>query len=482
MKKEILSEIFKQWSGKLPDEISTLPQSGSNRQYFRLSNETQTAIGVYNEDKTENRAFIEFSKHFFKKGLKVPQIYSVHDSNEMYLQEDLGNSNLYSLLDHFRPSSDSPFPDELKQLYKTTILQLISLQVKGSEGLNYELCYPVSKFDKQSILWDLNYFKYYFLKLTGTAFHEAKLEIDFHNFADDLLEIPSSFFMHRDFQSRNIMINKDEIFFIDYQGGRMGPLQYDLASLLYQAKAAIPQKTRDELLEFYFTELQTALPKLEFKKFRSNFYSIVLVRTLQVLGAYGFRGIFERKEHFIKSIPFALDNLEFLLKQGALSDNHTQLKSACEAILKIDKYRHQQKDKTMEKLLIRIHSFSYKRGIPEDKSGNGGGFVFDCRGLLNPGRYEPYKKQTGRDQPVKDFLIEKSKIEKFLKPVFTLVESSVETYIERGFKNLSVNFGCTGGQHRSVYSADQMAKHLTEKYDVEVEVNHIEQELKNWVN
>lgn len=470
-----LAELFQSWKGVKPDSIVQLPQSGSNRQYYRLSSSDQSAIAVYNEDLKENKAFVGFSEHFFQKGIKVPQIYAVDPRGEMYLQEDLGDTNLYGLL-------KQPFPNELKSVYKKVLQQLILMQTKGGEGLDYDLCYPVKKFDRQSILWDLNYFKYYFLKTTDTSFHEANLEKDFQNFADDLLRIPMTYFMHRDFQSRNIMIKSDEIYFIDYQGGRKGPLQYDLASLLYQAKAAIPQETREELLDYYFTLLKEALPETEFHYFEENFYSIVLVRTLQVLGAYGFRGIFERKEHFIKSIPFALDNLELLMNKGALPEHYKELTKACRKILELDQYRHQAKKEKSDKLLVSIHSFSYKRGIPKDNSGNGGGYVFDCRNIFNPGRFQEYKKLTGRDQPVIEFLETKSGIQDFLDPVYKLIDSTVETYIERKFQNLSVSFGCTGGQHRSVYSADSLAKRLKEKYDVEIALHHVEQELKGWVN
>ncbi len=476
-----LSALFKQWANEAVQKIDTLPRSGSDRQYFRLHGATRTAIGAYNPDERENRAFIGFTKHFYDKNICVPQIYNEDLLQHIYLLQDLGDSTLFHQLQAARKANT--FPDLVIPFYKKALTQLAFLQIEGGKELDYDLCYNKSTFDRQSILWDLNYFKYYFLKLTKTTFNEQALEDNFHAFADDLLATDSDYFLFRDFQSRNIMLHNDELYFIDYQGGRKGALQYDVASLLWQAKADLPYSLREELLDFY---IQTASQYIDIDKniFIQKYYSYVLVRCLQVLGAYGFRGLYEKRMHFITSISFALKNLTWLLEHAPLPDLPV-LRNALERMLKSDTVLSFSTPKPLPEktnLTVSIKSFSYKRGIPDDTSGNGGGFVFDCRAIHNPGRYEPYKKLTGRDLPVQQFLLEKSDILSFLNHVFSIVDSSVEMYLSRNFTHLAVNFGCTGGQHRSVYSADTLAKHLKEKYDVNVQVEHVEQERKNWVN
>ena len=504
-----LSTLFEQWAKEPIQQIESLPLSGSNRQYFRLCGGGKTAIGVYNPDERENRAFLGFSRHFGDKNIRVPVIYAADLSEHIYLQQDLGDDTLFKQLQAARTANT--FPDSIIPLYEKALEQVAFLQIKGSENFDYGLCYPKAKFDRQSILWDLNYFKYYFLKLVGTPFNEQDLEDDFHRFADVLLEGKNNYFMFRDFQSRNIMLHNNEVYFIDYQGGRKGALQYDVVSLLWQAKANLPYSLRKQLLNFYIKTASQYTP-IDKKSFTEKYYAYALVRCLQVLGAYGLRGLFERKQHFITSIPFALKNLKWLLENASLP-NLPILKKALYQMLETEKVQvflssplqpkgspslshpresisaKQEKGKDSpsetegkKSLTISIKSFSYKHGIPNDDSGNGGGFVFDCRAIHNPGRYEPYKKLTGRDQPVIDFLLEKSDIQQFLNHIFPIIENSVETYLSRNFTHLAVNFGCTGGQHRSVYSADTLAKHLQEKYSVNVVVEHVEQERKNWVN
>ena len=486
-----LEQLFKKWHGTLPDSIEPIAQSGSNRKYFKLSANTEngqkTAIGAYNNNKKENVAFIEFSNHFYAKELSVPQVYITDLDNHVYLQEDLGDKTLYGLLNEKRPSPDAPFPEELEAYYEQAVFQLLHFQHQGHIGLDYSICYPRPAFDKQSMLWDLNYFKYYFLKLANVPFDEQALEDDFDKIANYLLKIPADYFMHRDFQARNIMLPGDQakhsICFIDYQGGRKGPLQYDLVSLLFQAKANLPYYLREKLLDFYIEHLkkEKTLNADSITEFKNGFYAIAYIRTIQVLGAYGFRGLYERKPHFIQSIPYALNNLRWLLENQPLAIELPELKKALKATSLITKFED-KKWEEKDKLTVRIHSFSYRRGIPVDPSGNGGGFVFDCRNIHNPGRYEPYKKLTGRDESVQTFLLEKSDINGFLNPIFGLVDSAVQTYIDRDFRHLMVSFGCTGGQHRSVYSADRLAAHLEEKHDIHIELEHIEQELKSWTN
>ena len=473
-----LSELFEQWTGERPGLILPLAPSGSHRIYYRLSGNGKSAIGAFNLDRKENVAFLTFSRHFKSKGLPVPEIFAEDLDRSVYLQEDLGATTLYSYL----LQAGDYFPDYLVRIYKKVVEQLALLQVKGGEELPFDVCYPRPAFDKQSMLWDFNTFKYYFLKLARIPFDEQALEDDAHRFAEYLLTTDCRHFMFRDFQARNIMIKGGEPYFIDYQGGRRGALQYDLASLLFQAKANIPDDIRRELLRHYLDTLSELLP-VDREQFIEYFYGYVLIRSIQTFGTYGFRGLFERKEYFIKSIPFAIRNVKWILENASFPIEMPELTKALKSIVESRKFEPFDKIKAASSLLtVTVQSFSYKRGIPEDPSGHGGGFVFDCRFIHNPGLYEPYKNLTGRDEPVINFLQQHSSVEEFLNQVYLLVDPAIENYIERSFTNLTVNFGCTGGQHRSVYTADQLAKHIREKYGLNVVVNHIEQELKGWNN
>ncbi|MCO6489754.1 MAG: phosphotransferase [Phaeodactylibacter sp.] len=474
-----LSELFYKWAGQEANLVLPLAPSGSQRIYYRLKSGDKSAIGAYNPDRKENQAFISFSRHFHSKGLPVPEIYTENPDGLVYLQEDLGFTTLYSYL----LQKGDYFPDYLIRIYQRVVEQLAHLQVEGGESLDYSVCYPREAFDKQSMLWDFNTFKYYFLKLANVTFDEQLLEDDVHRLADYLLQTDTRHFMFRDFQTRNIMIKGGEPFFIDYQGGRRGALQYDLASLLYQAKANIPEDIRESLLEHYMDTLEKLIP-IDRQQFMEFYYGYVFIRSIQVLGTYGFRGLYERKEYFINSIPFALRNVKWLLDNSKLAIRLPELEQALQSLVASKKFEPFDKIKGSSSLLtVRINSFSYKQnGIPKDPTGNGGGFVFDCRFIHNPGRYEPYKKLTGRDEPVINFLRHHSQVEAFLNDVFRIVDGAVEDYIERSFTSLAVNFGCTGGQHRSVYAADALAKHLKEKYGVRVELEHIEQERKGWRN
>ncbi len=473
-----LAGLFEEWAGRRPDATLPLAPNGSPRIYYRLSGNGRSAIGAYNPDRKENIAFLTLSKHFKTKGLPVPKIYAEDLDRHVYLQEDLGDTTLYSLL----PQSGDSFPERLLALYKKALEQLVLLQIKGAEGLPFEVCYPRPAFDRQSMLWDFNTFKYYFLKLAKIPFDEQALEDDMKRFAEYLLATDCSHFMFRDFQARNIMIKNSEPYFIDYQGGRRGALQYDLVSLLFQARANLPDKVRRELLQHYIASASRLLP-LDAEEFVRYFQAYALIRNIQTFGTYGFRGLFERKDYFIKSIPAAVRNLQWILENARLPVEMPELLKALHAIVGSEKF--QPFDKTQSAtggLTVRVQSFSYRRGIPEDPSGNGGGFVFDCRFIHNPGRYEQYKNLTGRDEPVINFLRQHADVEEFLNRVFLLIDPAIETYLQRGLSHLMISFGCTGGQHRSVFAADQIARHIREKYGTNVVLHHIEQELKGWNN
>ncbi len=476
---QALSKLFTRHFQAPPTGIIALPPSGSPRRYYRLSSGSASAIGTYNEDEQENRAFLAFSRHFRSKGLPVPEIYAEDLTQNIYLQEDLGEERLYDRL----PAPGAAFSKELESLYKRVVEQLARLQIVGGQGLDYSLCTPREVFDERAMMWDFNAFKYQFLKLSGVVFDEEALEEEGQQLVQFLAGAGAEHFMFRDFQSRNIMLQEDQPCFIDYQGGRRGALQYDLASLLYQAKANIPDKIRESLLHHYL-DAAAQYTEIDRPAFIRHYYGFVLLRTLQVLGAYGLRGLYERKAHFLQSIPFALQNLGQLLRDNPAGLQLPELQRVVHRLLQEERFTASAK-KAGEghPLTVRIQSFSYKKGgIPEDPTDNGGGFVFDCRFLHNPGRYAPYKTLTGRDEEVITFLQQRSRMPAFLQEAFRIVDEAVENYLERQFSSLMVSFGCTGGQHRSVYAADELAKHLREKYGVRVELQHVEQEKKGWVN
>jgi aminoglycoside/choline kinase family phosphotransferase len=466
---EKLKRLYRDWADEEVISVSPIAQSGSYRKYFRIISSKKNAIGVFNPDGKENRAFISFTKHFLKKGLNVPKLYSQQLKENIYLIEDLGDTTLFSLIEKEK-ASDS-LSEKLLSYYKDSLSHLIRFQIDGGKGLNYSVCYPREKFDKQSMMWDLDYFKYYFLKLAKIPFDEQKLEDDFNAFSDFLLSADTKYFMYRDFQSRNILVHNDQLYFIDYQGGRKGALQYDVASLLFQAKVNLPATTREELLEFYLRKVNQR-SEIRSQRFKKYYYGYVFIRLLQTLGAYGFRGYYENKSHFLLSIPYALKNLQWLQRKNHLPKKLNELNRVLASILKneeLKKLDQKQKDK---KFKVTINSFAYKEGIPKDYSGNGGGFVFDCRSLENPGRYPEYVHNSGLDESVISFLNNKRDVVEFLQSVYSIVDESVKNYIQRDFRDLMISFGCTGGQHRSVYCAENLAKHLKENFSVAVEVNH----------
>ena len=441
-----------------------IKQQGSNRVYTRVTDaDGKTVIRVDGTNRDENRAFIYMSRHFAALGLPVPKVLWVSEDEMSYTQEDLGDTLLF----------DSITPILLER----AIRALAHIQIEGAKDFDWSVCFPVPAMDERSIRWDLNYFKYCFLKGTKIEFSEPKLEDDFDALVQKLTANANiNTFLYRDCQSRNIMIKDGQPYFIDFQGGRRGPTQYDVASLLWQAKANIAPALREQMIDAYLDELKKLQPDLDEHEWRTALPHFVLFRTLQVLGAYGYRGYFERKQHFLESIPNALRNLKEIFTQNPILQQEYPtlfLLSNQLSIPTVDR-RSTDSQSQHEALVVTIYSFSFKHGIPVDESGNGGGYVFDCRSTHNPGKYEEYKHLTGLDQPVIDFLEKDGEILTFLESVDKLVDHHVERFLERGFTHLQVSFGCTGGQHRSVYCAEHLAKHLKEKYDVQIELNHRE--------
>lgn len=464
-----METLFEQWSGEACIKVSSISANGSNRQYYRLEGETHRCIAAVNGDVRENEAFLYYAREMKERGIRVPEIYVVNADRTIYLQEDLGDTTLYSFLTQKKKSGED-INDELIALYKRVLNDLVLMQTRCRD-LDFAYAYPRSDFDRQSIQWDLNYFKYYFLKLAYIPFDEQLLENDFSRFINYLLEEDCSYFLYRDFQARNIMIAPDgELYYIDFQGGRRGAAQYDVAALLYSAKSEIPDEIRGLLLDYYIDRLSEVV-HIDKDAFRSKFYGYVLVRMMQAMGAYGYRGYFEKKDYFVRSIPLAVANLRNILKMHQFPIDIPELNKVWNAIA-----HHEDFIPREDKLTVRVFSFSYKKGIPPDKSGNGGGFVFDCRALPNPGRYEQYKMLNGKDKPIIDYLEEKPEVERYIDHVKALVCPAVENYIERGFNHLMVNFGCTGGQHRSVYCAERMAAYIRQNYDCRVVLRHIEQD------
>lgn len=466
---EDLQKLYQTYTGASAETITELPSSGSNRRYFRLKGD-RTLIGVYGTSIEENDSFLYMADHFRKAGIPVPEVYCMSDDKFCYLQEDLGDVLLFNAIEKGRLTS--VFSEEEKDMLRKTVRLLPVIQFAGADGFDFSRCYPQPEFNQRSILWDLNYFKYCFLKATGMEFQEDRLEDDFQKMSDVLLRSSSATFMYRDFQSRNVMLREGEPWLIDFQGGRKGPFYYDVASFLWQAKARYPESLRRELLEEYLEALRKYKP-IDEAYFYSQLRHFVLFRTLQVLGAYGFRGYFEKKPHFIQSVPYAIENLRELLKE-----EYPEYPYLCWVLRELTRLKQFTDDLKKRQLTVRVMSFAYKKGIPNDPTGNGGGFVFDCRAVNNPGKYERYKPFTGLDEPVIRFLEEDGEIVGFLEHACALVDASVKRYMERGFTHLSVCFGCTGGRHRSVYSAQHLAEHLNRKFGVKVELMHREQNIE----
>lgn len=473
LKQEALQRLFFENYGLWPTSCEMLPASGSDRKYFRMTNSTIQCIGAINSDKKENDAFIAFSRALHDADFPVPEVYAYNESDGVWLLQDLGDTTLFSFL--ARGRSGSTITDEVKSFYYQVISLLPALQIKGAEVIPFEKCYPRAAFDERSMRWDLNYFKYYFLRLSHVPFDEQRLEDDFDRLVNRLCSVDSSWFLFRDFQSRNIMIHDQQVWFIDYQGGRKGALHYDLASLLYDGKADLPESFRQELLERYL-EVASSYISIDRTQFKQDFYGFVLIRILQAMGAYGFRGFYEQKSLFLQSIPYALKNLTYLLDNDLLPHDLPELHLVLRRLTTTSWLY--DFGKRGEKLIVTVKSFSYKKGIPTDSSGNGGGFVFDCRGLPNPGRLDGLKEYTGLDEQVSDYLEHFVEVQEFKDKAFGLVDLTVQNYLSRGFSNLMVSFGCTGGQHRSVYMAENLSRYLKETFDAEINLQH--RECDNW--
>ena len=477
-----ISELYLQWKGMEPESVDVLPQSGSERRYFRLHGDGETCIGTYGLNTRENETFIYFSEHFGARGLAVPRILARSGDGRCYLQEDLGNVSLLNCLEK------EGFTEPVYDLFRKSLEKLAQLQVRGDEGLDYSRCLTNSEFGRQAIMADLLYFKYYFVDALRQPYDKQKLIDDFEALSNYLTHTEYKYFMFRDFQSRNIMITdggKGEIRFIDYQGGMKGAPQYDVASMLWQARANLPKEWKTKLLDDYIQSFEQMVGRrVDRQVFKSQFYGYVLIRLLQVLGAYGFRGMFERKAQFLTSIPLALGNLQEFLREQSIGISVPEFRKVLDICLAdevFEKFTPLQAGPETP-LVVKICSFSYRESLPVDESGNGGGFVFDCRGILNPGRVEHMKTLHGRDKAVKDYIEQQTKMQDFLNSVFDIVDISVEEYIRRGFESLMVSFGCTGGQHRSVYAADALARHLKNKFKVKVELFHNVQDARNWQN
>lgn len=454
---ETLESLYISLFGVAPANCAPLTGSASNRRYYRMASEAGTCIGVVGTDVSENKAFLTIARHFRSKGINVPEVYAVSDDMSAYLQEDLGDSVLFDIKDD--------------ALLNKAMSMLPKIQFEGAQGLDFSVCYPQPSFDRRMVLFDLNYFKYCFLKPSGLEFNEVKLQDDFDNLADALLKDNSDTFLYRDFNARNVMVRDGEPYFIDFQGGRRGPIYYDVASFAWHARARFSAEQKRKMLDAYLDALKE-YRAVDRKSFEERLRLFVFFRILQVLGAYGFRGWVEHKANFVTSIPAAISELKDMMTEGFAE--YPYLTQVLRDLVELPRFA---KDDRPEGILeVKVYSFSYMKGIPHDPSGNGGGYVFDCRSIHNPGRYEPYRKLTGRDEPVIKFLEDDGEITEFLSHVYAVVDAHVETYRRRGFSNLMVCFGCTGGQHRSVYSAEHVAAHLSQKYpDIRVRLIHREQ-------
>lgn len=466
MPEEILRPLFESYTGQKLAEIMELPASGSNRRYFRLKGSDISLIGAIGSNLEENHSFIYLANHFKKKGLRVPAVLAVSEDGSAYIQEDLGDQVLFGMVAQGRESGF--YSPAETNLLKRAIAELPRIQFVGAEGLDWKNCYPQEAFDARMVDFDLNYFKYCFLKATGLEFNEVLLQDDFEKFKADLLLEEDNTFMYRDFQARNVMVKEEEPWFIDFQGGRRGPIYYDVASFIWQARSRFPEDLKQELIGTYLKALQQ-FKKVDETHFRNRLRLFVLFRTMQVLGAYGFRGYFEKKPHFLASVPYALGNLRKLL-QTPFTD-YPYMNDLLTKMASLPELNEIAQD---HRLSVHIYSFAYKKGIPTDPTGNGGGYVFDCRSVNNPGKYEYYRQFNGMDPEVIKFLEDDGEIFTFLDSVYKLVDAHVKRFIERKFTNLQVCFGCTGGQHRSVYSAEHLARHLMDKFDVKVTVTHRE--------
>lgn len=465
-----LQELYRQWCGESAEEMAPVSADGSVRRYFRITGRKQTVIGAFNPDRRENRAFLNLSGHFHRHGLPVPEIYASDPDRHVYLQQDLGDVTLYSLVS--TQGRDEGFSDRLVGLYRQALEMLARFQIVGGGDLDYSECYPRPAFDRQSMRWDLNYFKYHFLKLVDIPFEEQALEDDFDSLIDFLTEADTNHFLYRDFQSRNLMWFQERLYGIDYQGGRKGALQYDVASLLLDSKADLSWSLRNQLLDHYLG-VAGNLTSLQPETFLRFYRPYALLRLMQAFGAYGYRGLHQGKSHFVASIPYGLHTLDGLLAQGALPVRLPALSEVWRRMIGSDSLRRKEREQPPG-LTVHVRSFSYKQGLPRDRTGHGGGFVFDCRILPNPGRFSAYAHLTGKDAEVIRFLGKDQDVQRFLQQTEDLVGQAVNHHLGRNFSDLTVAFGCTGGRHRSVFCAERLAAHLRSRKDLQVDLHHRE--------
>ena len=466
-----LKDLFESYTGQKVTETEEINSSGSNRRYFRLKGGNISVIGVVGTNVEENNAFVKLARHFIDKGIRVPKVLKVSEDGMRYIQEDLGDDQLYKLVSHGRESGE--YSSYESMLLCRTMETLPKIQFKGAQGLDWSVCYPDPAFNGRMVMFDLNYFKYCFLKATGLEFNETRLQDDLEKFKDDLLKDEGyATFMYRDFQARNVMVKDGEPYFIDFQGGRKGPIYYDVASFVWQARSRYPENLRKEMVQTYLTALK-GYTEVDEAVFYERLRLFVLFRTLQVLGAYGFRGYFEKKPHFLASVPYALSNLRKLLQKPFVE--YPYLNEILTHLATMPQFNNIAEDKRLE---VKIFSFAYKKGIPVDTTGNGGGYVFDCRAINNPGKYEHYRQFTGLDQEVIKFLEDDGGVTKFLDHVYYMVDSHVKRFMERKFTHMQVCFGCTGGQHRSVYCAEHLASHLSDRFDIKISLSHRELDIE----
>ena len=466
-----LKDLFESYTGQKVTETEEINSSGSNRRYFRLKGGNISVIGVVGTNVEENNAFVKLARHFIEKGIRVPKVLKVSEDGIRYIQEDLGDDQLYKLVSHGRESGE--YSSYESMLLCRTMETLPKIQFKGAQGLDWSVCYPDPAFNGRMVMFDLNYFKYCFLKATGLEFNETRLQDDLEKLKDDLLKDEGhEAIMYRDFQARNVMVKDGEPYFIDFQGGRRGPIYYDVASFVWQARSRYPENLRKEMVQTYLTALK-GYTEVDEAVFYERLRLFVHFRTLQVLGAYGFRGYFEKKPHFLASVPYALSNLRKLLQKPFVE--YPYLNEILTTLATMPQFNNIAEDKRLE---VKIFSFAYKKGIPVDTTGNGGGYVFDCRAINNPGKYEHYRQFTGIDQEVIKFLEDDGGVIKFLDHVYYMVDSHVKRFMERKFTHMQVCFGCTGGQHRSVYCAEHLARHLSDSFDIKVTLCHRELDIE----
>jgi len=465
IERDLLVEKYRNFSAEDCVDIVSMPRSGSERKYYRITGSGRTMIGAFNPNREENDAFIGFTRHFRSFKLPVPEIYKYYPESDCYFMQDLGDTNLFTWLE--RKKQTVGFDEELLDFYRLSLETLVLFQTEAIKDLNLDLCYPHKSFDRQSMIWDLNYFKYMFLKLVAAPFNEKRLEKDFNTLVDFLLEANQDYFLYRDFQSANIMVVDGSPWFIDYQGGRKGSAQYDPASLLYDPKAHVPQESREILIEHYIKMFCKKTSGLE-SDFRRYYHGFVLIRILQALGAFGYRGLYEQKPGFVQSIIPGIRIINNIIETGHFRVKLPELYRVFKEIPELDMFAEHDDH---ERLTVRITSFSYMNGMPQDKV-HGGGFIYDCRGLPNPGKIEKLRNMTGLDEPVVKYMASQTDVKDFMNDVVRIVRRSVKNYIIKDYNSLAVSFGCTGGKHRSVYCAEKLAQSLQEIDGIEIKVNH----------